>query len=156
MKKLFLLISFFILAGCSSADLALSDLKEDYPQSFAEPIDSLSKNKQEKIGLPGEIPFEVTSVSANTSESKVEIIYQSDQSDSRVTVRTIFQPDNILKETDLQVQLNSGATAGVLTEEDSVFVEWYNGEADVIYQIEYQYKSSEEPQVEAIEIANSI
>ncbi|MGP4060845.1 hypothetical protein [Halobacillus sp. H74] len=153
-KRTFIFIAFLFLIACSSQDLGLEDLKEAHPDSFADPIEALSKEEQEKVGLPDEIPFEVASVKATTSEEQVEVIYESSNSEN-VLVTTLFNPDNILQESELQIPLNSGAVAGVQEKEDYVYIEWYESEADVIYQIEY-HGSEEERTENAMNIANSI
>ncbi|WP_281974866.1 hypothetical protein [Halobacillus litoralis] len=153
-KRTFLFIAFLFLIACSSQDLGLGDLKEAHPDSFADPIEALSKEEQEKVGLPDEIPFEVASVKATTSEEQVEVIYESSNSE-KVLVTTLFNPGNILQESELQIPLNSGAVAGVQKKEDYVYIEWYESEADVIYQIEY-HGSEEERTENAMNIANSI
>ncbi|MGI8314879.1 hypothetical protein [Halobacillus mangrovi] len=155
MKKILLIVFLFLLAGCSSQDLALEDLKEKYPQAFGNSIESFSKDQQEKIGLPDEVPFDVSSVEASSDEDRVQVNYQS-EGKQKLKVRTIYDPGNILKESDLQVNLNSGAVAGVQEEEDHVYVEWYNNKDDVVYQLEYYGADNEKRTQKAIEIANAI
>ncbi|ARI78329.1 putative periplasmic lipoprotein [Halobacillus mangrovi] len=155
MKKILILAFFFLLAGCSSQDLALEDLKEKYPQTFGNSIEALSKDQQEKIGLPDEVPFNVASVEASSDEDRVQVHYQS-EGKKELKVRTIYDPGNILKESELQVNLNSGAVAGVQEHEDHVYVEWYNNKDDVVYQLEYYGADNEKRTQKAIEIANAI
>ncbi|MCA0984083.1 hypothetical protein LCL89_08510 [Halobacillus yeomjeoni] len=155
MKKLILLAMFLLLVGCSSQDLALEDLKESYPDSFAKPVDSLSQRELADIGLPDELPFEVSNVEAEVEDEKVDVHYQSAGSEE-VSVRTYFSPENILQESQLQVPLNSGAVAGVQEKEDYVFVEWYESEEDIVYQIKYSGGKKDKRTQQALEIANSI
>ncbi|MGP4075416.1 hypothetical protein [Halobacillus sp. K22] len=155
MKKFLTFLAVLILAGCSSADLALSDLKESYPAAFAEPIETLPESKQEQIGLPDDLPFEVKSVEASAAEDEVIVRYQSSKA-YNLNVTTLFNPSGEMAETDLQIPLNSGSVAGVREQEEQVFVEWYNSEEDVIYQIEYSAADKEKQTEEAMDIANSI
>ena len=61
MKKIMGAIALlFLLAGCSSANLELSDLKEDYPKTFANPIEDLSEEKQNKMFGKAEIKPQIT------------------------------------------------------------------------------------------------
>jgi|GEM_PF-4595964 len=154
-KTLTFLAVLIFLAGCSSADLALSDLKANYPSSFAEPIETLPESKQERVGLPDELPFEVKAVEASAEEKKVTVRYQSAKAHD-LTVTTLFDPTGEMAETDLQVPLNSGSVAGVREEEKQVFVEWYNSDEDVIYQIDYSAVDKEKQTQQAMDIANSM
>ncbi|SFF98186.1 hypothetical protein SAMN05216353_11715 [Halobacillus alkaliphilus] len=156
MKKILVFLAFLIfLAGCSSADLALSDLKANYPNSFAEPIDSLPESKQERVGLPDELPFEVKAVAASAAGKEVTVRYHSTEAHD-LTVTTLFDPSGEMAETDLQIPLNSGSVAGVREEKKQVFVEWYNSDEDVIYQIDYSAVDKEKQTQQAMDIANSI
>ncbi|MBA2176492.1 hypothetical protein H0266_16455 [Halobacillus locisalis] len=154
MKKIFALIGFLLLVGCSSQDLGMTDLKETYQESFANPIESLSEEQQSTIGLPKDIPFSLSSVGATTEDNQVQIEYQSDSSE-RLLVTTIFQPGNILQDLEQQLNLNSGAVAGAEERNDSFYMEWYNGDQDVIYQVEY-FSSEEDRAEQTLNIANSI
>jgi hypothetical protein len=145
----------FILTGCSSANLGLEDLKETYPETFAAPIESLEAEKVEKIGLPDDIPFDVASVEAEVEDNTLHVLYEG-EGNRQVLVTTIYDPGNNLEEAEWHIPLNNGALAGVSAEEDQVFIEWYNGDDDVIYQVQYVNTNSEDIQAEAIEIANSI
>ncbi|WP_079526565.1 hypothetical protein [Halobacillus hunanensis] len=154
--RLSLVIFFVLLAGCSSGpDLSLSHLKELYPETFATPIESLSQEQQDKLGLPEELPFELKSLKANVNGNETEVIYQSDSS-VQALVRTIFDPGNDLEESELQIPLDAGGVAGIQKRDDHVFVEWYNGDYDVIYQLEYTSTNKEKRLKEAMEITNSI
>ncbi|MFZ0476252.1 MAG: hypothetical protein WAM18_12350 [Halobacillus sp.] len=156
MKKIHIFLAVLIfLAGCSSADLALSDLKTNYPNSFAEPIETLPKSKQERVGLPDELPFEVKAVEASAEGKKVTVRYQSTKAHD-LTVTTLFDPSGEMAETDLQIPLNSGSVAGVREEEKQVFVEWYNSDENVIYQIDYSAVDKEKQTQQAMDIANSM
>ncbi|SFK22559.1 hypothetical protein SAMN04487936_109111 [Halobacillus dabanensis] len=150
---LFFIILLF-LAACSSQSLSFQDLKEAYPDTFAEPVESLSEEKQEKVGLPDDLPFEVTNVQAEATEQEVMVHYQS-ESEEELTVKTLYAPENILQDSELQIPLNSGSVAGVQEKEDYVFVEWYESDLDVIYQLQY-YGSTEERAEKALEAANAI
>ncbi|RWZ58197.1 hypothetical protein EQV77_10475 [Halobacillus fulvus] len=160
MKKIVVFAAFLLLflAGCSSASLGLEDLKEEYPDSFGEPIDTFSAEEQEKIGLPHELPFVVDSVEASTGDNQVTVRYVPSSDAQELTVTTIFSPENILRETELQVPLNNGAVAGVEDEGEQAFVEWYNSDLDVVYQVEFvNNEPSEEqtPAQQAVDIANA-
>ncbi|KHE67500.1 hypothetical protein [Halobacillus sp. BBL2006] len=155
LKKIVWLAFLFLLVGCSSQDLALEDLKENYPQTFADSIASLSEKEQERIGLPDEIPFDVSSVEASSEDNMVEVQYESKGKES-LKVRSVFDPGNILEESELQIPLNSGAVAGVQEREDHVYVEWYNSEDNVVYQLEYHSTNKEKRTQQAMEIANAI
>lgn len=142
------------LSACSSQNLSFEDLQQAYPDTFAAPVQSLSEDTIDKVALPSTIPFEVTNVQAETEEKEVTVSYQS-ATDNKAKITTLTEPGNILKESELQVPLNSGAVAGVQEKKDYVFIEWYESDKDVIYQIEY-YATKEERAEEAIEIAESI
>ncbi|UOQ92566.1 hypothetical protein MUO14_19265 [Halobacillus shinanisalinarum] len=152
-----MIISFVLLVGCSSGpDLSLSHLKELYPEAFATPIEALPQEKQQKLGLPQELPFELQSLEAVVEGDEVEVIYQSETT-NKALVRTIFNPGNDLEESELQIPLDSGILAGVQEREDHVFVEWYNGDKDVIYQLEYSSEAKKEERLkQTMEITNSI
>ncbi|MFQ3546125.1 hypothetical protein Q7A53_18750 [Halobacillus rhizosphaerae] len=155
MKKIVFLLFFLILAGCSSDHLGLSDLKEAYPDQVAAPLEDLSQEKQELIGLPDELPFTADDVKANVDKDQVEMNYSSSKK-AEVLVRTIFHPDNTIKKAELQIPLNSGAVAGVQEKDDFVYMEWYNNKDDILYQLKYQTPESDKRTQEALEIANSI
>ncbi|MFD2925107.1 hypothetical protein [Halobacillus naozhouensis] len=155
-NRLSLVICFILLAGCSSGpDLSLGHLKELYPETFAAPIDSLPQEKQDKLGLPEKLPFDLEALKANVKGSEAEIVYQS-KSEVQALVRTIFNPGNNLQESELQIPLDAGGVAGVQKRDDHVFVEWYNGDDDVIYQLKYTSNNKEERLKKAMEITNSI
>ena len=154
MKKIFALIGFLLLVGCSSQDLGITDLKETYPESFGDPVESLSDEQQSTIGLPKDIPFSLSSVRASTDDNQVRIEYQSDSS-KRLLVTTIYQPGNILQDLEQQLNLNSGAVAGAEDRNNSFYMEWYNGDRDVIYQVEY-FSSEDDRAEQTLSIANSI
>ncbi|MBX0359183.1 hypothetical protein [Halobacillus sp. Nhm2S1] len=153
-KKILLIATLIFLAACSSQNLSLEDLKTAYPETFAQPVSSLSDEKKEKLGLPEDMPFEVTQVESTVEDDRVDILYQSDGSE-KAEVSTLYEPGNILQESELQVPLNSGAVAGVQEKEDHIFVEWYDGDLDVIYQLEY-YGPEEERAEKAMNVANAI
>ncbi|UOR13376.1 hypothetical protein [Halobacillus amylolyticus] len=156
-KRLSVAIAFVLLAGCSSGpDLSLSHLKNLYPETFAAPIEALSEEKQQKLGLPQELPFKLQSLEATVEEDEVEVVYQS-KTANKALVRTIFNPGSDLEESELQIPLDSGIVAGVQEREDHVFIEWYSGEKDVIYQLEYSSEAKKEERLkQAMEITNSI
>ncbi|TGB03971.1 hypothetical protein [Halobacillus salinus] len=154
MKKILFFVGFLLLVGCSSQDLGITDLKETYPDTFASGVESLTEEQQSKLGLPDETPFTVSSVSAATNDNQTQVEYQSDGSE-KLVVTTVYEPGNVLEELDLQLNLNSGAVAGAEEREDSFYMEWYNGEEDVIYQIEY-FGNGEEMGQKTLKIANSI
>ncbi|UOQ43793.1 hypothetical protein MUN89_18215 [Halobacillus salinarum] len=153
--KLLFLATLLLLAGCSSDNLSLKDLKEAYPDKVAAPLQSLSKEEQDVAGFPEELPFTPKSVKASVDNKQVRMHYQKSE-EEKVMVRSIFQPDDIIQESELQIPLNSGAVAGVQEKEDYVFVEWYNSEDDVLYQLEYTSSKKEDRTKRAIDIANSI
>lgn len=153
-KRVLLFATLIFLAACSSQNLSLEDLKTAYPETFAQSVDSLSEEQKEKLGLPEDVPFEVTHVETNVEDEKVEVLYKSNGSEKAV-VNTLYKPGNILQESELQVPLNSGAVAGVQEKKDHVFVEWYDGDLDVIYQLEY-YGPEEERTEKAMNVANAI
>ncbi|WP_202409773.1 MULTISPECIES: hypothetical protein [Halobacillus] len=154
MKRLFMLTAFLFLAACSSQNLSYEDLKAAYPDTFAEPVQELSEEQLGNLGLPSDMPFEVTQVSSSTGESEAEVTYTSD-SGHKAIVTTLYSPGNILQDSELQVPLDSGALAGVQEKDTHVFVEWYEGEEDIIYQVEY-YGPDEERAEKAVEIANQL
>lgn len=153
-KRTLLFVTLLFLSACSSQSLSFQDLKAAYPDTFAQPVESLSEEKQEKIGLPDDLPFEVTNVQVETADQEVKVHYQS-ESEEELTVQTLYEPENILQDSELQIPLNSGAVAGVQEKEDYVFVEWYESDLDVIYQLQY-YGPPEERSEKALEAANSI
>ncbi|MBN9655694.1 hypothetical protein J0K78_15580 [Halobacillus sp. GSS1] len=153
-KRILLFTTLIFLAACSSQNLSLEDLKTAYPQTFAQPVEDLSDEKKEKLGLPEDVPFEVTQVESKVEDKRVEVLYLSDGSD-KAMVSTLFDPENILQESEMQVPLNSGAVAGVQEKKDHIFVEWYDGDLDVIYQLKY-YGPKEERAENAMNIANAI
>ncbi|MCA0971871.1 hypothetical protein LCM20_14795 [Halobacillus litoralis] len=147
-------LGFLLLIGCSSQDLGVNDLKESYPDSFATGVESLSEEQQSKLGLPNDVPFTVSNVAAETEGNETMVEYQSDGSD-RLVVTTIYEPGNILQDLENQLNLNSGSVAGAEDRGDSYYIEWYNGDEDTIYQVEYFSDSEERPQ-QTLSIANSI
>lgn len=153
-KRTLFFITLLFLTACSSQSLSYEDLKEAYPDTFAQPVESLSEEKQDKIGLPDNLPFKVTNVQVETADQEVKVQYQSD-SEEELTVLTLYEPENILQDSELQIPLNSGSVAGVQEKEDYVFVEWYESNLDVIYQLQY-YGPSEERAEKALEVANAI
>ncbi|MFC7063892.1 hypothetical protein [Halobacillus seohaensis] len=160
MKKLIgitIFLAICTMAGCSSGeDLSIDALKESYPDKFGTPIDdSLSNDEQEALGLPSELPFDVDEVKASTVENETEVLYSSSNAD-QVTVTTTYNPENTLRETDMQITLDSGAIAGVEEGKASTFFEWYEGEENVIYQVAYSNMDEEVRLEKALEIANSI
>lgn len=154
MKRWLMLTGLFFLAACSSQNLSYEDLTAAYPEDFADPIQNLSETQQENLGLPSDMPFEVTMVESSVGENEAEVTYTSD-TEQKAVVTTLYSPGNILQESELQVPLDSGALAGVLEKETHVFVEWYEGEEDIIYQVEY-YGPAEERSEKAVEIANHL
>ncbi|MFG6149769.1 hypothetical protein [Halobacillus sp. B23F22_1] len=160
MQKLIaaLLVSItFFIAGCSSGeDISLATLKENHPESFGKPVeDSLTKEEQEALGLPAELPFNLESVEASAEEHEVEVDYMSKDAD-RLTVTTVYNPENNLQEADTRMTLDSGAIAGVTERDASVFFEWYDDEENVIYQMAYSPMDDDNRLEDALEIANSI
>ncbi|MGV2620497.1 UNVERIFIED_CONTAM: hypothetical protein N8J90_04895 [Halobacillus marinus] len=153
-KRSILIISLLLLAACSSQDLGLQDLEEAHPDTFAEPIQALSDSQKERLGLPDKLPFDVSDVQASIDSSTVTIVYGSEK-ETEAAVHTIYEPGNILQESELQIPLNNGAVAGVQERNDTVFVEWYESDSDVIYQVEYN-GTGEDRTEQAMNIANSI
>ncbi|CDQ20422.1 hypothetical protein SAMN05192559_105315 [Halobacillus karajensis] len=153
-KKILLFGMLIFLAACSSQNLSLEDLKTAYPDTFAQPVEELSSEKQEKLGLPEDMPFEVTKVESKVEDQRVQVLYQSSGKE-KTEVRTLFAPGNVLEESELQIPLNTGAVAGVQEKKDHIFVEWYDGDLDVIYQIQY-YGPKEGRTEKALEVANAI
>ncbi|MCP3030225.1 hypothetical protein LF817_02585 [Halobacillus sp. A1] len=153
----FALLATLTISACSSgADLSIESLKENYPESFGTPVeDNLSSEEQETLGLPSELPFESESIEASVIENEAEIHYQSRNADE-LTVTTIYNPGNVLQETETRMTLNSGSIAGVDEGEAAVFVEWFDDEDGVIYQMAYSPMEEENRLEKAIDIANSI
>ncbi|WP_226585030.1 hypothetical protein [Halobacillus litoralis] len=153
-RTLFLTATFLVLTACSSQNLDFEDLKTAYPDTFAKPLEDMKETKKNKIGLPDELPFEPSTVKTSAGENKVEVLYSANSSE-KAEVTTIYQPGNILQQSELQVPLNTGAVAGVQEKDNYVFVEWYDGDQDVIYQVKY-YGPKEERSERALTIANAI
>lgn len=154
MKKIVVLLGFLFLVGCSSQNLGINNLKENYPDSFASGVEPLSEEQQSNLGLPNETPFTVSTVSALTEGNQTQVLYESTGSE-KIIVTTIYEPGNILKDFDLNLNLNSGGVAGAEERENSFYMEWYNGKDDIVYQVEY-FGPNEEIGQKTLKIANSI
>ncbi|WP_181350653.1 hypothetical protein [Thalassobacillus sp. CUG 92003] len=149
-------LSLLLITGCGK-NVTLEDLTGSYPDDVGQPMEELTSEQQELVGVPDKLPFEEKSVEAHVSKeneqlSEIELIYHGEK--TTLSTITVLRDMEIHVNPDRQINMDSGAVASVMTEGETTRIEWYNSTRDVIYQLVYEGKDPDLAQV--METVNSI